>query len=423
MPLLSVSDLMTNFERHLQEAEEVDIAVAWVRPGPQLAALQNVAIRKASDGQKFSLRIIAGLDGNATHPTALRTLSQFADIIIPHPELCPRGIFHPKIFIFRSKKSVAWIGSANFTNAGFLRNLEAVWEGEGAEDVEAWFSRLWSQLQADSDSIINAYAASWKPPIAFSAATSDAPESGVSSGNHGERHDLGDGRPSDWDGYVRSLHQADRYWQSWAKRYQHGKPLSVLGDGWSWADTISIGGEIARRPDWTGLSDRDRHILLGISEQEGAYGLLGSMRGAGQAKKLFKGGSDADRQTLRRLRSALDPVLYSQETTAVIKAACDALDRMTKEPRIGPAIVTRLLALARPDVCVSVNKGSAPGLRALTGFPKTSDALGSSENYELLLSWIVRQPWHKAAQPADSWQRMLWLMRAALIDCFVYEPL
>src|SRR5688572_6268903 len=100
MTVLNAVDLMPRFERHLREADHVDIAVAWMWYGPQLMMLQNIAIDKVASRQDFSVRAIIGLDRNGTHPAALRTLSQFAQVRVPHRELNPRGIFHPKLFVF-----------------------------------------------------------------------------------------------------------------------------------------------------------------------------------------------------------------------------------------------------------------------------------------------------------------------------------
>src|SRR3954464_12488969 len=110
MGILDREDLMPSFERRLREADQVDIAVAWVWAGPQLTMLQNAARDKAANAQDFSVRAVVGLDHNGTHPAALRTLSRLAQVRIPHRGLHPGGIFHPKVFIFRPRQgSIGWI--------------------------------------------------------------------------------------------------------------------------------------------------------------------------------------------------------------------------------------------------------------------------------------------------------------------------
>jgi hypothetical protein len=128
----------------------------------------------------------------------------------------------------------------------------------------------------------------------------------------------------------------------------------------------------------------------------------------------------SDRRALRSLRAALDPVLAADTADRAIDAACTALTAMTDVDRIGSGVATRLLALARPDVCVSVNDGSRSGLADLTGLSRTT--LGTPANYRKLLTWMFERPWCSVGQPSDPWEASIWSMRAALIDCFVYTP-
>ena len=57
-------------------------------------------------------------------------------------------------------KSVAWIGSANFTHAGFGMNQEALFETRNSQDVEEWFDNLWEQCGSLDECAIGRYAES-----------------------------------------------------------------------------------------------------------------------------------------------------------------------------------------------------------------------------------------------------------------------
>jgi hypothetical protein len=103
-------------------------------------------------------------------------------------------------------------------------------------------------------------------------------------------------------------------------------------------------------------------------------------------------------------------------------AACRALKLMCAVEGVSIGVATRLLALARPDVCVSVNGGSAPGLAKISGRSFTSAHIQNPENYQQVLDWVARQPWYKAQRPTDALETVVWDMRAALVDWFVYEP-
>ena len=83
--------------------------------------------------------------GNLTDPFAIRTLAKVGQLRGPDPV----RHFHPKVFIFRADgKSVAWVGSANFTSGGFGMNGEAVFEICDTGSVQDWFDRLWEHTDS-----------------------------------------------------------------------------------------------------------------------------------------------------------------------------------------------------------------------------------------------------------------------------------
>ena len=46
----------------------------------------------------------------------------------------------------------------------------------------------------------------------------------------------------------------------------------------------------------------------------------------------------------------------------------------------------------------------------------------TQNRYGLLLEALYRKPWYDVDEPSDPFERRLWSMRAALLDCFVYIP-
>ena len=86
----------------------------------------------------------------------------------------------------------------------------------------------------------------------------------------------------------------------------------------------------------------------------------------------------------------------------------------------GPGVVTRLLALARPDRLVSVNDRSRHGLSESFGLARTTP--GEPRNYRRLLERLYERPWYADRPGRSNRERELWSMRAALIDSFVYDP-
>ena len=63
----------------------------------------------------------------------------------------------------RVRKSLAWIGSANFTGPGFDGNEELVYETEEAEDMAKWFGRRWEAVGPQDDQP-ERYCEGWTPP-------------------------------------------------------------------------------------------------------------------------------------------------------------------------------------------------------------------------------------------------------------------
>lgn len=142
--VLCSDDLYTRFTALLSKACSVDIATAWATPGEHLRALVTAARRDVK------VRVIVGISGNATHPDALK---EFSSIPAVDLRIVPKGdrLFHPQLYLFRWHEGEvvqrqAWIGSVNFTKAGFggrsNGNEEIVLEvgpGERADALAGWF--------------------------------------------------------------------------------------------------------------------------------------------------------------------------------------------------------------------------------------------------------------------------------------------
>ena len=150
----------------------VDIATAWATEGVALRALEDLKKRRKG----LAVRTLAGIAGNHTTPGALERLAKLGDVRLVNDGA---GLFHVKLILFRSaRKSLAWVGSANFTGPGFDGNEELIYETEEAEGLAEWFERRWEQVGVQHDQP-ERYCEEWIPP--------DVTMDGVSTQRKSER--------------------------------------------------------------------------------------------------------------------------------------------------------------------------------------------------------------------------------------------
>jgi HKD family nuclease len=393
--ILGKNNLLEGFCANLKNADGLDIAVAWATMCPALDAIINFA-RTA----KQKPRVIVGISGDATTPSALKELAKCCHLRITTGET---GTFHPKVYRFpNSAVTVCWIGSANLTKRGFGLNDEAVHEFEDDGKTGVWFEELWSSLKPATEADITEYAKTWKPKVDPAYAPSvPAPKS--------HPFHLME-KVHDWASYVAALKSCDAYW------IEKGWGFSVLGESHSYYQTIYEGNKVVRSRDWSAFTKDDVKILLGYSKGEDAsYGLLGSMKGAAKATNTFL---EPSKQNLVNRIIVQDAILPLERAKDVPSKAAIAVSTIRDIKRFNSGVATRLITLIRPDSAVSVNAESRFGLARLSGLPVTT--LGSPVNYERLLKWIQQQPWFDVVEPQDMTERVIWSMRAALLDAFVY---
>ena len=403
MSLIEGNQLLQRFSERLANAIQVDIAVAWANSCDALEALH----KRVGEGTK--MRIAVGVSGNVTGPTTLRRLQKQKSVDLRIASSPQYGIFHPKYFCFHDPgRTICWVGSSNLTRRGFGVNNELVHEfDDSAGEGRHWFDSLWDTLDPNPGPAIDDYEKRWKPrKFVPGPPTSDGTPELVPLSDQ-----------STWDDFVEGLLNCEKNFRS-QRRY------TVLGATNSYLHTISTGREVARLPDWGNLTQRECYILRGFEreEEEGTWGLLGTLGGAGRVASVFNPERMPDVGSVRvQIHRQVKQVLNAtdNEIARVAHRAVQAIRGSIDG--FGAAAATRLITLARPDCLVSVNNASAAKLGALSGQPQTPGSLAA--NYIELLNWVYEQPWFKARQPDDPLEREIWNCRAALLDAFVYEEI
>ena len=251
--------MKARFETNLAQSSRVEIATAWATEGSALDLLC-----KAADVRGVEVRAIVGTYGNATHPEALERLRKIGTLRLAKDI----GLmFHPKVYIFHgSAESCAWIGSANFTGAGFARNEEVVHETDDVAGAAQWFARRWRACGRLAPDAIDKYRERRR-----SQGVSRGLTGMVERANHGKKKRLGLLRDADgWKGYVAALEACDESW------LDEGYGWSVLGKTHSYVHTIAKAGSVARSERWIGLSAQSaqrEEMLLGLrDDREGGLG-------------------------------------------------------------------------------------------------------------------------------------------------------
>ena len=385
--LIDPGVIADRFEENLDWANRLDLVSAWATEHDGLRLLEECA------EQGLQVRAIVGLWHYVTDPKALRRLDRLGKLRLAGGA----RRFHPKVYLFRGKsRTVAWVGSANFTAGGFATNEEAVFESEDTDSVKRWFKNLWRECGRLDENAIDEYERARKknPPPRQSLA-----EAG---GGMTEPMTLLE-QVTGWNSYFAALRECDIWWSNHSS-------WSVLGEPISWRHTIEVLRDTLTRGNLADLDDDDQRRVLGLAGG-GGWGLLGGMRN-NSVDTVFEQHTQEIQEILREVTEADDD--------AYPGLAFDAYERMTELDGVGPGIATRLLSLARPDRFVSVNKGSQNRLAQYSGLnPRT---LGTTDNYRRLLKFIYKQRWFRAPEP-DNWlEASIWGMRAALLDCFVYWP-
>ena len=402
---LTADKLPRAFKDKLATARRIDIASAWATFGPGLDLLCAAHKKR---GKK--IRAIIGTFGNATDPDALERLQEIGKLC-----LVDGGgpLFHPKIYIFRNgRTSSVWIGSANFTRAGFGRNEEVVYETGDCEEALKWFEKQWEDHGGRSPvSKIDEYRKRRKRQGVSRTAAKLAgqPEQGLMS-----RTELLV-NASSWQEYLAALGQCNELWMA------EGVKWTVLGNEYSYVHTIDKGKHVAHRKSWVGLDDQERAILLGLRDDvEGAWGLLGTLTRATEVKAVFATSNEAqNRESLKCVREIIERVIMAPDRKFP-DIAEKALTQIRDEGGFGFGVgtATRLLTLARPDRMVSVNSKSRVGLAEAFGLAPST--LG--KNYGQLLENLYTAPWYRDPPGLAKRGLQLWNMRAALVDSFVYDP-
>jgi len=391
--LLDQTGLAARFDELLSQATALDIAVAWITS----AELTDRIVAFAGVPGHLT-RIVAGISDCLTSAAALRRLHE-ADVV-RIGAATGNYLFHPKFYLFQvGAQRVCLAGSANLSARAFGGNVELVHEYEDDGAGAAWFNNLWKISNPPDPEWLNDYekratnAAALRQPILQMG--SPLPPGGLLES---------------WRGYVAELRRADK---QWVIKYE-GKFGIFTGEN-TYLGTILRAQPLITK-DWSTLSVTDAQILLGLKPE---YGLLRSMQAAGTAKNAFLESSPKNLNTRRTIQEELLLLRKVPLDGGFPLMARKVHEVISNRDGFNTGVATRLLALTRPEVLVSVNSESAAQLAQLSGLSEAT--IRTSLGYERLIKWVMQGKWWNTPAPSDPFESQIWPCRAALIDGIIYQ--
>ena len=385
----------------LMDFKEYCWAVAWA--GQPKTLFERLKQREA--------RIKQLVIGTHFHQTSPVFIQEFR----AHPQVRfivqPSGVFHPKIYLFRSGSQwAAIVGSANFTDAAFTNNEEAaVLLSSTQGDSPSEFKRLlrlvdkyWHQAQPISGEELERYKVlhkRWKE--AARALGSPPPSRTMRRKSKPLDNTL---LPLSWQEFV------DRVKNEGIHRFD-GR-LAVLQ---------AAREAFQEYPDFATIPLDVRRGIAGFNETTPPDWLwFGSMKGAGRFKNLV-------RESPTGISQALDCIPLTGAVTddayeEFCRKFCQAFPVIAGQRKgAGVAVASRLLAMKRPDVFVCYDSKNRVRLKAMLGLAGNLAPQDFDRYWQEIVLGIQATEWWRTRQPSDPVERSIWDDRAALLDSLCYQ--
>ncbi|MGH1348927.1 MAG: hypothetical protein ACRBN8_45765 [Nannocystales bacterium] len=386
-------------------AERISFAYAWMTGDDQKSSPWSCfPFRKVAQG-------VVGLQFAGTDPAVLEAFFKRIPSRV-RTMYETRGTFHPKILVGTSgKKARAIVGSGNFTRAAFSSNFElnvlltGSTEDPPLADLRRQIDKYFRspKTHALDRALLEAYRKTWerrpRPPRLR------APDGDTRSVIVKFAKDLEVG----WTAYVGLLHAQDE------REFRNGAgfvrvvPASTDDNAYL-TELRRVRKAFATSPSLAGMKEEPRKLVAGFGPSLGWFGRMG---GAGNYKKLINDRAPG-------LSEALDdiPAVGDIPDEQFLAASQNAL----AVRGVGLGCWTRLLAVKRPDVFVSVNAASVERIREIFGASPTNP-----RSYLKFTKRVLAFPWAQAPAPADDEgddvERELWSARVAMLDAILYEPI
>lgn len=384
--------LRVNLARLIKKYPNVAFAVAWASAGTDVF---NELKKNRSNIHKA----VIGTHFYQTHPDVLDV---FTDSEKVRFMLQPKGVFHPKVYLFWDKRE--WellIGSANLTAGAMNQNSEVMTLISSAssdavplkDEIIALIDGYFSGARTVGAGDAAAYRALWQK---------QQPVLRRLSGQYGK--DAKNKPPVDsnvmamtWERFVAAVRN-DPY---------HGFENRC--------DLLKLVRDAFGRVGQFQLMDRGlRKTIAGLpNDVDSRWGWFGSMKGAGYYHQAVNDNSP-------HLSQALDQIpLTGQVSRRHYDAYLVEFLRAFPNGRHGVGIASRLLALKRPDYFVCIDSKNKQRLCQDFGIKQTG--LDYERYWDEVIERITDSVWWNEPRPINPVEGAVWDGRAAMLDAIFYE--
>lgn len=394
---LSGPDIASSLIRLFGQSDEVFIAVAWGTSNPTLAAMIK--------NQAKIRRLVVGTHFYQTEPAFLEKISVLDAARVMGAS--GHATFHPKVYLFLSASSASIIiGSANFTNGGLAKNveacvlLEAPHNNPTVVNLREFIETEWARGHTIDDEFLRDYTVQYEATRKFREALTKFVHFRKPKGSAPK----GDPLIMDWKTFVSKVRED--------KHHSVEGRLAVLRgarDLFNNGTAFETFSEIERKSIAGILGPREREI------EDFDWAWFGSMFGAGVFKNRIINNPSVISHALDAI--PLRGAVARSDYETFVQRFESAFGSDERKAGIAPA--SRLLAMKRPDYFVCYDSPNRAGLSQHFGVAKSAVALGTYWDY--LVEPMLYSAWWLAPRPAGQ-EGEIWDGRAAFLDAIYYQP-
>lgn len=385
--------LRANLTRLINKYENISFAVAWASAGTEV-------FKELSANRNHIHKAVIGTHFYQTHPDVLDAFIGSNDVRFI---LQPKGVFHPKIYVFWNKEH--WevlIGSANLTAGALTKNAEAMVLISDKDQTVSSLKKetidlidsYWKEARTVKKTAALSYRALW---------TKQQPALRRLSGQYGQ--------------YSKSKAPVDSkvMAMSWTQFYHLVKQDVYHGFEGRCNLLKLIRNAFETTIQFQEMDLELRQTIAGLPNHfNNNWAWFGSMQGAGRFRHEVN-------ENNPRLSAALNEIPldgpvsrehYEAYIAEFVKAFPNGGD--------GVATASRLLAMKRPDCFICVNKKNQNEL--CKDFKIKHTGMDYERYWEEIIERIIDSAWWNEPCPKNALTRSVWNFRAAMLDAIFYTP-